>query len=108
MFATVSSVGSAAIATVQSTGAVCVQTNNLLLTPLGPVINLFSGAFGGVLQPLAIAVLVILGVIALALILTKHAAKFLRLIGIVLAVPVAVVLAILLFNAIYTAFNHLC
>ena len=83
----------------------CIPTNTLLSQPLGPVIALLTGAFGGLLQVLAIGVAVVLAVVAIVTIMTNKAPKFLKLIALVLLIPIVLILAIAVYYAISTGIN---
>lgn len=86
--------------------AACIPTNNLLSGPLNPVIGLFTGAFGNLLQGLSILMTVVLVFLAIALIFRKDASKFLRLAGLAIILPIVAILAIAVQNAIFVGVNN--
>ncbi len=87
---------------------VCIPTNDLLLSPLGPVINTMTGAFGGVLLPLAILAFVILFVVFIVTILSKKASNFLKGMAVIAGAVILAPLAILIVTALYSIMNNAC
>lgn len=87
--------------------AACVASNDTLLGPLGPVIERFTGAFGGLLFPAAIFMIVLYGVI-LIFTIKRDSSGTIRAIVAIAGVVVALPLLILVLGSIFTYMNDLC
>jgi hypothetical protein len=85
--------------------AACIKTNDLLSGPLSGVIGLFTGAFGGLLQGLAILMAVVFAVAAVVTIRTDKAAGFLKGIAWALLIPIVLVLALVIYYAVFNGIN---
>ena len=86
----------------------CIPTNNLLYGPLGPVITQLTGAFGGLFLPVAIMVIILLGILILAFVLSKKGSQFMKAVAGVVAVVLGLPLVILIIASIYTMLNNAC
>lgn len=88
--------------------AQCIPSNDLLSGPLGGVIDKLSGAFGGLVMPLAIMMVLLLAVIFLVTVLTKSASRFLKAGGVVVGAVLGLPLLILIVASLFALFNNAC
>ena len=86
----------------------CIPTNDLLYGPLGPVITKLTGAFGGLFLPTAIMMIVLLGILILAFVLSKRGSQFMKAVAGVIAVVLGLPLVILIIASMYTMLNSTC
>ncbi len=86
----------------------CIPANDVLGGAITPVIDMFSGAVGGIIPDIVtLAVIVLLGLV-IAFVLTQRASGFMRAIVTVLAAVPVVIILLIVFNAIITGLNGLC
>jgi len=84
----------------------CVPSNTLLSGPFDPVIQLITGGFGGLLQTLTIGMAVVLAFLAIATILSRKSSSFMKLAAYVLAIPIALVILLALYFAVFAGINN--
>lgn len=93
----------------QIQAAQCVPSNNMLWTPIQPLYNQLTGAVGGLVFPLAIAVLLIAGFGGIiGALRNQDMSKFIRIIMAVAGIVFGLIGSILILSAIYAGANNLC
>lgn len=88
--------------------AVCVPKNDLLSGPLGTVISTITGGFGGLLQGVAIVMIIILGLLAIVTILSDKARTYMKGIALVFLIMLAIPVTIAMLMSIGVLFDNIC
>lgn len=97
-----------AATTSQLRSAACIPTNNTLKVPLTGFVNTLEGALGGLLFLIVVLVIIAMGTLAVVLIVTKHAPKFLQKMGLAAAVPIGMIVLIVIYTGLIGALNNAC
>jgi len=88
--------------------AACIPSNNLLSGPLKSPFDTLIGAMGGLIPILVLGGLVVVMIFAIITIRTDKASQHLKSAAMIAVVPLAVIIAILLFGVLYNALNNSC
>ena len=88
--------------------AECIPVNGRLTSRIGPAIDSFSGAFGGLLAPLAILMTVILIAAAIAMAVTNDGHKWLKRMVLPIVGLIAGALLIFMGIVVFDLLNNLC
>lgn len=93
---------------VMAEGQECIQENDILSRGLSPVINMFTGAVGGLLDDIVKLFVAVLLALFIAYALTHKASGFARaILTILLAIP-AVIILIIAYEGLTGGLNTLC
>lgn len=88
--------------------AVCLPTNDNFSSVAGDFIGEITGGLGGLAMPLAIAVTVAIGTLAILTMLTHRGREYLRILPMPFIVVLVMILLIMLGGAIITIANNSC
>lgn len=87
---------------------VCVPANDRLTSKAGPFLGDLTGAFGGFLMPIGIAVTVVVAIIALLKVLSRDGKEYFKLLPWPFIIMIAVAGVIMLGTAIWNMINNSC
>lgn len=87
----------------------CVPSNNMLWNPFRPLYNQLIGALGGLMLPLAIAVLMIAAILGIiGAFRNQNMSVFMRIMMAVGGILFALIGGILILTSVYDGMNNLC
>lgn len=88
--------------------ATCIPTNTLLIGPLNGIIVQIEGALGGFLFGIVTVIIIFCAVMLVLTVLSKKAQGYLRAMAAVALVPFAVIILLIVYNALIGGFNSAC
>ena len=88
--------------------AACIPSNTTFSGPLAPVMELIAGAFGGLLWPAAVMMIVILALLAVFQAHTDRAQGMLRAIVWIMIIVFGVMIVMMVVTGVYTNLNARC
>lgn len=86
----------------------CIPKNNAFAGALAPVMQWIAGAFGGLLWPAAVMMIVIFAVVAVFMAKSDKAEGFIRAIGFIVMVVLGVMIALLVLTGVVGYIDSQC